>query len=205
MFDEVGPFFALEVGPLDDDWMVLDRATAHLLVDDTAQRLGVDERRVAASIMFQGLSARLVSPVLAGLDEGVLLGYDEPAVRRRPGELLELRCAGLHRYPDLSVPAVAAVLLDRCLHPLVTQVAQVGPVAVPLLWGNVASSLVGALRALEMRGGGSAELTRIVAGLLEFGPLAGTMAEVQGRLRRRSCCLYYRVPGGGYCGDCALT
>jgi FhuF-like iron-sulfur protein len=22
--------------------------------------------------------------------------------------------------------------------------------------------------------------------------------------RRRSCCLYYRVPGGGLCGDCTL-
>jgi hypothetical protein len=22
--------------------------------------------------------------------------------------------------------------------------------------------------------------------------------------RRRSCCLYYRIPGGGRCGDCAL-
>jgi iron complex transport system ATP-binding protein len=23
--------------------------------------------------------------------------------------------------------------------------------------------------------------------------------------RRTSCCLYYRVPGGGLCGDCVLT
>ncbi|WP_199808608.1 (2Fe-2S)-binding protein, partial [Streptomyces sp. NRRL S-146] len=23
--------------------------------------------------------------------------------------------------------------------------------------------------------------------------------------RRRSCCLYYRVPGGGVCGDCCFT
>jgi ferric iron reductase protein FhuF len=23
--------------------------------------------------------------------------------------------------------------------------------------------------------------------------------------RRRSCCLYYRVPGGGLCDDCVLT
>ncbi|MEU7551440.1 (2Fe-2S)-binding protein [Streptomyces sp. NPDC044571] len=21
---------------------------------------------------------------------------------------------------------------------------------------------------------------------------------------RRSCCLYYKVPGGGFCGDCVL-
>ena len=25
------------------------------------------------------------------------------------------------------------------------------------------------------------------------------------RFKRTSCCLYYRVPGGGYCGDCVLT
>ncbi|MGB3523980.1 MAG: (2Fe-2S)-binding protein, partial [Mycobacterium sp.] len=23
--------------------------------------------------------------------------------------------------------------------------------------------------------------------------------------RRASCCLFYRTPGGGLCGDCALT
>ncbi|MGH3410268.1 MAG: (2Fe-2S)-binding protein [Streptosporangiaceae bacterium] len=23
--------------------------------------------------------------------------------------------------------------------------------------------------------------------------------------RRHSCCLYYRLPGGGLCGDCALA
>ncbi|WP_250213408.1 (2Fe-2S)-binding protein [Acrocarpospora catenulata] len=47
---------------------------------------------------------------------------------------------------------------------------------------------------------------RRVAASLELGRLRGT-----GRFAgepffvRRSCCLYYRVPGGGTCGDCVLA
>ncbi|MGI5249917.1 (2Fe-2S)-binding protein [Actinacidiphila glaucinigra] len=50
------------------------------------------------------------------------------------------------------------------------------------------------------RAGGGADggpLLRDAGGLRLTGP--GAPAYV-----RRSCCLYYRVPGGGLCGDCAL-
>jgi ferric iron reductase protein FhuF len=49
----------------------------------------------------------------------------------------------------------------------------------------------------------------VAARLLRTGPLAGTgtLAYRGGRpaFRRRSCCLYYRVPGGALCADCGLT
>ena len=32
----------------------------------------------------------------------------------------------------------------------------------------------------------------------------GTLGPDGEGFRRRSCCLYYRVPGGGLCGDCVL-
>lgn len=35
--------------------------------------------------------------------------------------------------------------------------------------------------------------------------LRGTAEFAGGRFRRRSCCLFYQVPGGGYCGDCVLV
>ncbi|MGW5694872.1 (2Fe-2S)-binding protein, partial [Streptomyces asiaticus] len=33
---------------------------------------------------------------------------------------------------------------------------------------------------------------------------AGTLGTAPLGYRRRTCCLYYRVPGGGLCGDCVL-
>jgi hypothetical protein len=54
-----------------------------------------------------------------------------------------------------------------------------------------------------------------VAGRLLAGPsglLAGTgelrpprPPDRDWSFRRRSCCLYYRVPGGELCGDCVLS
>jgi|GEM_PF-1837329 hypothetical protein len=44
------------------------------------------------------------------------------------------------------------------------------------------------------------------ATLLGTGRLRGT-GQLTGTglaFRRRSCCLYYRLPGGGLCGDCCL-
>ncbi|MGI5128750.1 (2Fe-2S)-binding protein [Pseudonocardia sp. CA-107938] len=154
--------------------------------------------------MLQGLAARLVSPVLAGLGRGVVLDLDPAGtvVRSRPGQAMELACAhvGGWRTPEPGAALVADVLLEQQLRPLVEAVAADGPVAEGLLWGNVASALVGALTVL---GGGPA--TRIVEELLGTGPLAGTSEGGLAGFRRRSCCLYYRTPAGGYCGDCALT
>jgi ferric iron reductase protein FhuF len=40
--------------------------------------------------------------------------------------------------------------------------------------------------------------------LLDNAPLTGTGAFTGTTFRRTTCCLYYQVPGGGYCGDCVL-
>jgi hypothetical protein len=52
----------------------------------------------------------------------------------------------------------------------------------------------------------------IVAQALSLPPLAGTGTLVRPDPRhprrflvRHNCCLYYRIPGGGTCGDCVLT
>jgi FhuF 2Fe-2S C-terminal domain len=53
---------------------------------------------------------------------------------------------------------------------------------------------------------------QLTARMLALEPLRGTGELVQPDISRprrflirRSCCLYYRVPGGGTCGDCVLT
>ncbi|MGW0334914.1 (2Fe-2S)-binding protein, partial [Streptomyces sp. NPDC003011] len=38
--------------------------------------------------------------------------------------------------------------------------------------------------------------------LVGTGTFTGTLTGTA--FRRRSCCLYYRVPGGGVCGDCCF-
>ena len=82
-----------------------------------------------------------------------------------------------------------------------------------VLWGNVASALGGAVGMLaghrpELAGRAGA----LADEMLELPQLRGTGAFVRpdpARSRRffvrRSCCLFYRIPGAGMCGDCVLT
>ncbi|MYT23087.1 Fe-S oxidoreductase, partial [Streptomyces sp. SID7760] len=78
-----------------------------------------------------------------------------------------------------------------------------------VLRGNAASGLVGALRVLLDRVPGGPAVSLAAELLAEGGPLgdAGAFVHEEGlgvAFVRRSCCLYYRVPGGGLCGDCVL-
>jgi hypothetical protein len=76
-----------------------------------------------------------------------------------------------------------------------------------VLWGNVASALAGAAGMLGSEAAGD-----LVERVLALPPLAGTGTLVRPDpagprrfLVRHNCCLYYRIPGGGTCGDCVLT
>ncbi len=78
-----------------------------------------------------------------------------------------------------------------------------------VLRGNAASGLVGALRVLIDRVPGGVAVELAGALLAEGGALAGTGTFIHEEglgvaFVRRSCCLYYQVPGGGLCGDCVL-
>jgi ferric iron reductase protein FhuF len=86
-----------------------------------------------------------------------------------------------------------------------------GRVAPGLLRGNTAAALAGAVRALgSARPGARAAAEAVARDLLNRSSLAGTGgyqgvdAAGLGVFRRTTCCLYYRLPGGGLCGDCAL-
>jgi hypothetical protein len=97
------------------------------------------------------------------------------------------------------------VVVEGNLWPLVAAVRAAVRVAEGLLWGNAASALAGALGVLaRARPRHAAAARRLVDELLAAPPLRGTGAFGPQGFRRRSCCLYYRVPGGGLCGDCAL-
>jgi hypothetical protein len=76
-----------------------------------------------------------------------------------------------------------------------------------LLYGNIASALVGTSRVLlSVRPDLRQPIVRITNSLLSTGRLAGTGVITSPDLgfRRHSCCLFYRTPTGSKCGDCAL-
>ncbi len=81
---------------------------------------------------------------------------------------------------------------------------QFGPVADPILLGDAASALLGAARVLD--NGVAGDATATAWRLVELAGWQDVVTALpDGGHRRRSCCLYYRTPHGGLCGDCALS
>lgn len=172
--------------------------------------------RVAASLAFQGLAAQVVAPLFAAVvGHGVLPGEDvAAALHWRPGgggPWLWWPAEGpVVACPE---PAVLGGLLTTLLAPVVAVVRAQASVAERVLWGNVASSVASARRLLVAARPDTAPRAGAVARhLLTTAPLAVTATlrhpvppDLDWTFHRRSCCLYYRVPGGGTCGDCVLN
>ncbi|MFF8602503.1 IucA/IucC family C-terminal-domain containing protein [Streptomyces sp. NPDC015232] len=179
-------------------------------VDRVAAGLRAPERRVAASAAHLGLAARLWSVVLG------------PAALS--GRFPDLAPATLHWDPTAGAPdelwwtgtgsrpatveELRAAVLEAHLVPLHAAFARDGRISPRLLWGNAGSALAGALRELLRwsRAHGRPEAAEravpLVRGLLAHPDLERT---VRGpALRRTTCCLYYRLPSGGLCGDCVF-
>ena len=119
--------------------------------------------------------------------------------------------------PGRQLDDAAALLSERCVQGIADPVAgafqalfRLSPL---VLRGNIASALAGAAGMLARSFPDRAETVgQLTARILALGPMRGTGELVQPDasqprrfLVRRSCCLYYRVPGGGTCGDCVLT
>ncbi len=184
-----------------------------LRLHKVADALHAPEPRIAASVAQQGLAARLWSAALgcAAL-YGLVPDLDPRLLRWDPDGsapddlwLTEVR----------PLPADAATLADTVLHahlePLTAALHTRHRVATGLLWGNAASALAGAARQLDIwartnhRPDAAARARTLTTALLGHPRLAGTGTLTGTAFRRRSCCLYYRVPGGGVCGDCCFT
>ncbi|TDD94063.1 (2Fe-2S)-binding protein [Actinomadura rubrisoli] len=207
----LGPFFEIGTDPAeeaDPTWRPFpetDRDRLAGLTDRYAERLGTDERRVAASILFQGLASRLWSPVVAVAARGIVPDLSGLHWRWAPGAPVALWLADPRgrRAKDARDAAglVHDAVVDGQLRPLRDAMLGFVRLADGLLWGNAASALAGGLNVGPAEPGRAA----LVRELLAREPLAGTGTFVRGRFVRRSCCLYYRVPPGGeMCGDCAL-
>ncbi|MDO0924653.1 (2Fe-2S)-binding protein [Streptomyces sp. TG1A-8] len=184
-----------------------------LRVSTVAHRLRVREPRVSASLAHQGLAARLWSVALAcaalyGRTPDLapaLLRWDATAsapddlwltgVRARPGDAATLADTVLHGH----------------LEPLEQALRARYGIAAGLLRGNAGSALAAAARELGRRArasgrGDAAERARALTDALFAHPLLRPTGSRTGTaFRRRSCCLYYRVPGSSVCGDCCFT
>jgi FhuF 2Fe-2S C-terminal domain len=189
------------------------------------------DARVAASTAFLGLAAQLVAPLFAAVAvHGVLPApgtspsgsAGEPTafpadtladvLHWRPGGAGPwLWWAGEGRVVASGPAALGDVVIDLLAPPVAAVRARVR-VAERVLWGNVASAVASARQLVASavpEAAGRAAAT--AAHLLTAAPLAPTAAlrapappDVGWSFRRRTCCLYYRVPGGGLCGDCVL-
>jgi iron complex transport system ATP-binding protein len=223
---EFGDYFAVVPGPPGPDVQRYCISLASLyagedplerLLEVYLHRLGTDERRVAASILFQGFAARIASPMLAGLTQELVLEL-EPRhcwVRYRPGGAMPIFAGTRHaRAVDLDTQVgvehasdlLHASLVEAHLIPMSEALARSARLAAPIAWGNAAVSITTAARLLGPRAPHRADaIASVVRELLARAPLAGGGRLQTGlRLRRRSCCLFYRSAGGGLCGDCPL-
>ncbi|MDT7565825.1 MAG: hypothetical protein QOG76_4449, partial [Pseudonocardiales bacterium] len=155
----IGPFFAASANPaevVDDSWRPLrelytDPEPLAARIRVVADALGGAEPRVAASITYQGLAARLVSPVLAAASVHQLVPPWSPdTLHWRPAVTgpLPLWESGTDpaRRPDPGELAaiLAEVLVEPHLEALADAVRAAVSVSRHTLRGNAASAVVAA-------------------------------------------------------------
>ncbi|MGH4030224.1 IucA/IucC family C-terminal-domain containing protein [Actinomycetota bacterium Odt1-20B] len=225
----VGGFFALRAAPLTEGAGAVPLAAAYasgpsprtgadrdpltFRVTKVASRLGAPEARIAVSVAQLGLAARLWS---------VALGC-----AALHGRVPDLSPEHLHWDPDATSPddlwlppdtpthaADAAHLHEAVQHahlePLSAALRARHHISPRLLWGNAGSALAGAVRELDGwarrvgRPEVSARAEELATELFTHPDLHPTGTRTATAFRRRSCCLYYRCPGGGLCGDCCF-
>ena len=178
-----------------------DRVTAEL-VTARARALRTAEPRVAATMWWYSASAVLLAPPLAGLVTGVPLSA-------RPGDLVLSVGSG-----GLPVAATSAALgadpgaeLRDLLSSVIAAVAAAGGIRQRPLWAIATDSLANGLLTLGRMVGDVPAVTGLAGRLAEAvgAPLtAPRYVDVGGArfVRRASCCLVYRLPGGPLCTSC---
>lgn len=204
-------------GPLADRIQAVE---ASLFAEHTSVETAGRSRtvRVAASIAFQGIAAQVVAPLFAAVAvHGALPDAGVAGVARalhwRPGgggPWLWWPAGG--RVVPCRDPAVLGALVTELLAPVVTAVRAQTAVAERVLWGNAAASVASARQLVAaVRPAAAPHAAAVGRHLLTTAPFAATAIlrdpappDVGWTFQRRSCCLYYRVPGGGICGDCVL-
>ncbi|GIM90682.1 (2Fe-2S)-binding protein [Paractinoplanes toevensis] len=217
---ELGPYFGWEpAGDLSDWRRWSDLADPAVLAERVAAARsalaamgGLAEEavpeRVVASVAFLGYAARVLSPLLGA---AAITGRIPVAERTTlwwrpvPAGPLPLAYGVMSATVPASPEALRGIAVQAILEPVLTTCRTRFRLSPQVLWGNVSSALAGAAAMISrVDPPAGARAGTLVAGLLALPPLAGTGTFSQGALTRNNCCLYYRIPGGGTCGDCVL-
>jgi hypothetical protein len=213
----VGPYFTWQPWTPADGWRPLTELTdgdvlAERVAAARAALIGMfglaeDDvpERVIASVTFLGVASRLLSPPLGAVTLGGTLPVPSPGQlwwRPVPGGPWPIAYSG-----DPGEGDFVGGIVDSLVAPVLRAFGRRFLLSPQVLWGNVASALAGAAGML-----GSEAAGELVERVLAVPPLAGTgtlvrpdPARPRRFLVRHNCCLYYRIPGGGTCGDCVLT
>ncbi|MEI5525114.1 (2Fe-2S)-binding protein [Streptomyces brasiliscabiei] len=177
-------------------------------VHKVARSVRAPEPRVAASIAHLGLAARLWSVALGAAALYGRVPDLDPRLLRWDADASAPDDLWLTEVRSLPVERIGEVVRDGHLLPLAAALRARLPVSERLLWGNAASALMGAVRQIDRwaaangRDEAASRARALAADLFAHPSLTGTLDPVTHR--RRSCCLYYRLPGGGLCGDCCF-
>ncbi|MFI5489126.1 (2Fe-2S)-binding protein [Micromonospora echinaurantiaca] len=214
--------------PLDDlvsdPQVVAERVAAARTM--MAERTGLPadrlDPRVMASVVSLGLFARLLSPPFgSAVRTGAVPALTVANLWWKPVAggpwPLATSVGEPPRPPRAPSPeTVAAEFAEQIVAgvaaPVLAAFAEQYRLSEKVLWGNVGSALGGAVGMLTTvrpelanRTADLAERVLAVSPLLGAGRLEHPDPRQPRRFFvRRSCCLFYRIPGGGTCGDCVL-
>lgn len=225
-----GPYFAVDEPDAERTWLPLAR-----LLDDrdllrerveaartvlATRTGGAVDLRACASITFLGTVSRLVAPALGtAAIAGVVPAFTPTDVLWSPvaGGPIPIAVADPRGRPvedaDEAARSIDRDLVATTVTPLVAAYATTFRLSTQVLWGNVSSALAGAAGMLA-RTGAPQRLTAvdIVEAALRSGPLVGSGHYERPDPRRpraffvrHNCCLFYKIPAGGKCGDCVLV
>lgn len=202
----VSQYFAVGVGPVDGSWrpvqqLYSDTELLDGIVHRVQARIDASERRVAASTLFLGFAARLWSIGLGAVaGYGLLPDLADLLFRETDGQIrLHLERPVAWQGDDLE-PLLADMVLDAHLAPLAAALRRLGPISDKVLRGNTAAALLGAARVFGRESG-----RHLAYRLCSDERLSGAIRFDEDGYRRNSCCLYYRTPAGGLCGECVLS
>jgi FhuF 2Fe-2S C-terminal domain len=222
----LGPFFRLDTAAEGPDWkpfadFYADRAQVAGAVAASRARLadglgaaeGVVDSRVAASVWHLGVVARIVSPVVGAAAAAMWAPRLDRLLWRRNGDrqpLFAIRAGDLAGVRVATAADAAQAVHDGVVRTIVTPLTRTtsdaAAVSEHVLWGNVWSAFAGAAAVAATAGPDvGRRAVAVVRAVVETSdrPFAGRYV-APGRYRRDTCCLYYRLPGGGLCGDCVL-
>ncbi len=181
------------------------------------QVLGTDLPRPVASLLHLGAAAACCAPLLATAATEALLpavALEDVRFSYPSSGRLQLAFTVVPEAAPGYLPALADQLIEVCLRGLLEPFTEALVAVVPLpektLQGNVFSALAAAARLVGSASAGTRARALVDLISRRYVPLhdAGTFdwraADPGAYFRRRNCCLFYQVPGGGTCGDCVL-